>query len=197
MSRWQLQPRSAQSPIGLSKARSRTMGASCQTCAMSSTGSPPKPTAPSGGRSITELPPAGRLAPRRRWPMGSSFGTLCPMCGGHAPVIESRVCGNGSRRQRRACQGCGHRWTTHQGTPPQRCRNRLTAQEVERIIKTVDQLTAELNCSRGTVVSVLQRPETISCLRCVHWSGACGMGFPDPVEEGPGAAQWCSCFAVD
>jgi hypothetical protein len=38
-----------------------------------------------------------------------------------------------------------------------------------------------------------------SCERCREWLGPdaanpCGMGFPDPIEEGPGFARDCSLF---
>jgi hypothetical protein len=34
-----------------------------------------------------------------------------------------------------------------------------------------------------------------SCERCKLWEGeSCGMGFPDPIEEGPGFARDCSLY---
>jgi hypothetical protein len=34
-----------------------------------------------------------------------------------------------------------------------------------------------------------------SCERCKLWEGeSCSMGFPDPIEEGPGFARDCSLF---
>jgi len=34
-----------------------------------------------------------------------------------------------------------------------------------------------------------------SCERCKLWEGeSCGMGFPDPLEEGPGFARDCSLY---
>ena len=70
-------------------------------------------------------------------------------------------------------------------------------EEIERILSAVDELTIELNCSRAGVVSVLRRAAREprpSCLQCQHWDARCTMGFPDPEEEGPGAAQWCSTY---
>lgn len=33
------------------------------------------------------------------------------------------------------------------------------------------------------------------CTDCQHWCGNhCGMGFPDPIEEGPGFAEDCSLY---
>lgn len=34
-----------------------------------------------------------------------------------------------------------------------------------------------------------------SCYICSHWSAGCQMGFPDPMEEGPGFAGDCSLYA--
>ena len=124
--------------------------------------------------------------------------TPCPKCHGDGEVIESRACRNGSRRQRRRCRSCGHRWTQHQGAPPTRqAGQRFTLEEIERILSAVDELTIELNCSRAGVVSVLRRAAREprpSCLQCQHWDARCTMGFPDPEQEGPGAAQWCSTY---
>lgn len=34
-----------------------------------------------------------------------------------------------------------------------------------------------------------------SCRGCAHWTGdSCGMGFPDPLEEGPAFAADCSLY---
>jgi len=39
------------------------------------------------------------------------------------------------------------------------------------------------------------RYRTISCHDCRHWShDSCGMGFPDPIDEGPAFAADCSVF---
>ena len=32
------------------------------------------------------------------------------------------------------------------------------------------------------------------CERCSYWKGRCGMGFPDPVEEGSFFARDCSMY---
>lgn len=124
----------------------------------------------------------------------------CPKCHGDSRVIDVRQRKGGGRRRRRECRQCGHRWTITDGSPSRQRGQWLKPHEVERILDTVDRLTVELNCTRAGVVSVLRRADRqatppkpiISCLECQHWSGACRMGFPDPDEEGPGAAQWCS-----
>lgn len=39
------------------------------------------------------------------------------------------------------------------------------------------------------------RPRGRSCERCRHWIGTvCDFGFPDPIEEGPEAANDCSMY---
>lgn len=35
---------------------------------------------------------------------------------------------------------------------------------------------------------------SLSCHHCDHWSRRCGLGFPDPDEEGPGFANDCSSY---
>ncbi len=38
-------------------------------------------------------------------------------------------------------------------------------------------------------------PDELSCYRCRLWNGEeCRMGFPDPIEEGPGFARDCSLY---
>lgn len=37
----------------------------------------------------------------------------------------------------------------------------------------------------------------LTCLECQHWEGgACGMGFPDPLEDGPAFAADCSLYSA-
>lgn len=121
----------------------------------------------------------------------------CPMCHGDGEVIETRRRSDGTRRRRRRCRECGHRWTIADRSLSRQRANHLKPEEVDLILSTVDRLTTELNCSRASVVSVLRRADRqprLSCLQCKHWSGQCGMGFPDPDEEGPGVAQWCNSY---
>jgi hypothetical protein len=33
-----------------------------------------------------------------------------------------------------------------------------------------------------------------SCEQCQHWTGRCGFGFPDPLDEGVGFAMDCDLF---
>lgn len=33
-----------------------------------------------------------------------------------------------------------------------------------------------------------------TCEQCIHWAGACDLGFPDPLEESLAFARECSSF---
>lgn len=37
---------------------------------------------------------------------------------------------------------------------------------------------------------------SLSCHSCDHWSRRCGLGFPDPDEEGPSFANDCSAYLL-
>jgi transposase-like protein len=44
-------------------------------------------------------------------------------------------------------------------------------------------------------VGISQVVDGPTCLRCLFWrDGECGMGFPDPIEEGPAFAADCSLY---
>lgn len=90
--------------------------------------------------------------------------TDCPHCSGPGRVIESKRCRNGSNRRRHECKDCGNRWTTHKGEPP------------------------EQKYKKRVVYGPL------SCHECQNWTAKCGMGFPDPLEEGPEFANECLVF---
>lgn len=36
----------------------------------------------------------------------------------------------------------------------------------------------------------------LRCENCIHWCGVCGLGFPDPSEEGTAFARECSAFTT-
>jgi hypothetical protein len=41
-------------------------------------------------------------------------------------------------------------------------------------------------------------PADPSCERCREWRGErCSLGFPDPIEEGPGFARDCNLYVVE
>ena len=143
----------------------------------------------------------------------------CPACHNPGSVIETRRCSNGTRRRRHECQTCHHRWTSHDGEPPghrggrrpgsRNVRSPLSPAEVEAILRSGDsirRLARQLGRSRPAVAAVLQgqthaelfpelpRRQALNCLQCQHWAGRCGLGFPDPLEEGLQAASWCNSY---
>jgi hypothetical protein len=98
-----------------------------------------------------------------------------------------------------------------------RTRPPLTQEEVRLALTSplsAVQLARELKCSTETVAAIRrgamhatvlpelprrqaqqQQRSALSCLACSHWRRAsCGMGFPDPLDEGPGFAADCSLY---
>ena len=146
---------------------------------------------------------------------------FCPECLGPGPVRRTERCSNGAIRRRHQCQSCGYRWTTHEGEPPgrrggwpagaswgDRPRN-LSAAEVKCILTSegsIRQIARAVGRSHPAVAAVvmgrthadlfphLPRRTSASCLQCGHWRGRCNLGFPDPLEEGPGFAADCSSY---
>ena len=143
----------------------------------------------------------------------------CPECRCTSEVLKTSRCSNGTRRRRHECTSCRHRWTTHDGEPPGHrggrrpgtgtSYRRLCPEEVQRILEadgSLRQIARQLGRSHPTVAAVisgqryanwcpdLPRRQSLSCLQCQHWDDRCTMGFPDPEEDGPGAAQWCSTY---
>ena len=144
--------------------------------------------------------------------------TPCPTCHGPSAVIRVRRCSNGAVRRRLECRECAHRWTTHQGERPRNGGRKagipnsrdLKPDEVRCILESggsIRSIAKRLGRSAPAVADVLAgrthadmfteipRRQGLSCLQSQHCTGRCGMGFPDPMEDGPGAAQWCNCYA--
>ena len=149
--------------------------------------------------------------------------TPCPECSHpHTSTIDVDRHPSGTIRRRHECRACRHRWTHYEGAPPGRRggwpagqpwagAKRLTAAEVEAILLSpppTRQLAEQTGRSRWAITQVRtgrtyarvcpdlpRRQAGISCLQCCHWSGRCGMGFPDPVEEGLGFAAECEMFS--
>lgn len=141
----------------------------------------------------------------------------CPTCHGLGAVIRVRRCSNGTIRRRHECNCCRHRWTTHQGERPvnggrkpgTRHSRDLRPDEVLAILNASGSIRAiarQVGRSHYAVAAVLRgdthahlfpeipRRQGLSCLQCQHWAGRCGLGFPDPKEEGPSAAAWCNSY---
>ena len=152
-------------------------------------------------------------------PEAGNEANPCPKCLSRSAVIETRHCSNGTIRRRHECKHCRSRWTTHEGEPPghrggrrrgsRNVRRPLSAAEVELILTSTGSISAvarQLGRSRPAVAAVLQgrshadlfpalpRRQSLSCLQCQHWTGRCGLGFPDPLDEGPSAAEWCNSY---
>lgn len=143
-----------------------------------------------------------------------------PLCGARAFVVEVRRCSNGSKRRRLECCDCGHRWTHHEGEPPGRRGGlrpgqshpwrRVTEQEVRAILTatgSATEIARRTGRSYPTVLGILTgrlhadvapglpRRISRSCLQCRHWlERSCGLGLPDPQDEGPGFAADCASF---
>ncbi len=86
-----------------------------------------------------------------------------------------------------------------------RCSNAAMAQELGCSAELVRQIRKG-TLHRNRVPEVPRwgenAPEPVidgpSCLLCIHWGGeACGMGFPDPEEEGPLFARDCSLYEAE
>ena len=91
---------------------------------------------------------------------------------------------------------------------------RFNAEDVSRIVwstETLGDLAMRYGCSREAIRQIKAGityqdllpagyrpppgPRDPSCLQCHHWQNdRCGMGFPDPAEEGPGFARDCVLF---
>lgn len=146
----------------------------------------------------------------------------CPECLGSTLVIKGSVkrCSNGSMRRRRKCKSCGYRWTFHEGEPPghrggfpkgqKHSFKPLSIEEVRLILihdGSIGSIARQLGRSHPAVSAVIRgrthadlfpdlprRLTDLSCLSCDHWRGCCGLGFPDPEEDGLQAANSCNSY---
>ena len=128
----------------------------------------------------------------------------------------------GGRRRRHQCHACALRWTTWSDAPPLQGKEkrsltldqillvltsplkpRLLAEMVGRHVKTINSI--QRGDLHGEVLPELPRRRKrrvasagLSCRNCIHWSTAatCGLGFPDPLEEGLAFAADCSNYQI-
>lgn len=151
---------------------------------------------------------------------------ICPECGGRMATIRSRVHPSG-RIRRFECRTCGHRMSLggeNADQPVDRhARNidpsirRFDAATIKAIRESTDGrrvLAKQYGCSQTMIRDIVAgrcykdllpegfrsppKPGDPNCERCRYWeANACGMGFPDPVEEGPSFARDCSLYAVE
>lgn len=151
----------------------------------------------------------------------STLGT--PVCEHNNRFIrESRPRADGLIRRRWECSDCGERWTVlgPDRKPPRRRKpsrprpQKLELSHVRRALtdrKASDvKLAAELGVSRQAIQQIRigktwtkvfpnlpRRPQWRDCTECRHWSNdECGLGFPDPLEEGTGFAGDCDLYEV-
>ena len=100
--------------------------------------------------------------------------------------------------------------------PGSRPRLSLTVQQVELVLTSPlssRALAQQLQRSREAINAIRRgalhaqtlphlprrthRLDQLSCRDCCHWqAGRCQLGFPDPVEEGPGFAVDCNLYAT-
>jgi hypothetical protein len=149
----------------------------------------------------------------------------CPECGGVMATINSRIVA-AKRYRRFECRSCGHRLSLGGDNADQaidrysrdpRPTRRFDAATIKAIRESPDGrrvLAKQYGCSETMIRDIVAGrsyrdllPEGFrsppcagdpSCMSCRYWKAeACGMGFPDPAEEGPAFARDCSLYAVE
>jgi len=140
-------------------------------------------------------------------------------------TIRSRVHPTG-RIRRFECRSCGHRLSLGGDNADQpidrysrdpSATRRFDAATIKAIRESTDGrrvLAKQYGCSQTMIRDIVAgrsykdllpegfrappKPGDPSCERCRYWEAeACGMGFPDPAEEGPSFARDCSLYAVE
>ena len=149
----------------------------------------------------------------------------CPKCGGVMATINSRIVA-AKRYRRFECRSCGHRLSLGGDNADQQidrysrdlsATRRFDAATIKAIRESTDGrrvLAKQYGCSQTMIRDIVAGrsykdllpegfrappgPGAPSCEQCRYWKAeACGMGFPDPVEEGPAFARDCSLYAVE
>ena len=144
-------------------------------------------------------------------------------CGAQMKLFTSRM-HRGERYRRFICPACGHKETrlgenADRPLPQLRSRtNRRFDLETIKAIRSSDDgrrvLAKRYGCSQEMIRSIRAgiayrdmlpegfrsppKPGDPSCEQCRFWDAeACGMGFPDPAEEGLGFARDCSLYEAE
>lgn len=137
----------------------------------------------------------------------------CPKCNDTGVLIDAKPLTDGRKYRRWECKACRYRWSDHVIANPRDPQCRFTSEVVREILLSDDDiksLAARHNKSETAIRDILYgrsfrhlhpkiprrvRPGKPSCYGCQQWSGfQCGMGFPDPLEEGPEFAVDCVTF---
>lgn len=134
-------------------------------------------------------------------------GITCPRCGETSrSVIESRRVPDRIRR-RCACSGCGERFKTYELRHDQinqhieqavAQRTAGLRKRLQRIEKSMSKLRKDLEFKIDESLELtLDDADTdgLTCEQCIHWEGGrCGLGHPDPMDEGVQFARWCASY---
>ena len=140
----------------------------------------------------------------------------CPKCGNFSLMSMRTRIRNFRRHRLIGCKSCDFReWRPDADIEQPRLR-RFDAATVKKIRASPDGrriLAQQYGCSEELIRAIRAgqvyrdllpdgfrappKPGDPNCEHCLHWSvDACGMGFPDPAEEGPSFARDCSVFVV-
>ena len=77
------------------------------------------------------------------------------------------------------------------------CSYHVSHKEMARRLGRSHQTIAQIRLGQVYGHRLPELPRWVSgrtCEQCLHWAGACGLGFPDPLEESLAFAQECACF---
>jgi hypothetical protein len=145
----------------------------------------------------------------------------CPDCQGKALVLKTRPSrSSGITRRRLRCTNCSHRWTVWgdlqrkpvpANRPPRVKKPPLSDDALHDILTSLTISHSEMGRRYGrshqTIAQIRlgqvqshrlpEIPRWISghtCEQCLHWRGFCGMGFPDPMDDGVAFARQCNNF---
>ena len=77
------------------------------------------------------------------------------------------------------------------------CSYHISHKEMARRLGRSHQTIAQIRLGQVYGHRLPELPRWVSgrtCEQCIHWADACGLGFPDPLEESVAFAQECSSF---
>lgn len=142
--------------------------------------------------------PALPTQPEPAVPTSATPRHTCCKCHGRGAVIESRLCINGSRRQRIQCGYCGYRWTAWLGEKPlpgsQGPRVRLGRPEPARRLSDAE--VREILLDRTRSLSQLARAfdRTPEAIRKIQIGRAYATVLPELPRRGARSQASITCF---